>query len=122
MQSEHCATGQVDHRHIGLSDDPFWPRINLLELRRSLALTWHVSDARLEVAARTAADKAGGEFAQWRRVLRSRGYKRLEDLASHQRLSRCYRRAVEANARLALANDVLVVEYRPGREGEVAYE
>lgn len=122
MQSDNYAVDHADRCYMLASDDPFWPRINLLELRRRLALTCAISDTRLEVAARAAAHKAAGEFAQWRRVLRERGYKRLEDMASHQRLSGCYRRAVEANTHLALEKNVLLVECQPGLSGVPAHE
>lgn len=122
MQSDNYAVKHADRCYMLTSDDPFWPSINLRELRQHLALTCAISDTRLEVAARAAAHKAGGEFAQWRRVLRDRGYKRLEDMASHQLLSGCYRRAVEANTHLALESDVLLVACRPGSNGAPVHE
>lgn len=120
MQSKNYAAGPKSH--LLASNDPFWPSIDLVELRANLLLTSLISDARLEVAAQVATHKVAGEFAQWRRVLRARGFKRLEDLASHQQLSRCYRCAVEAHAKQALAHNVHVVERQAGANGGVAYE
>ncbi|MDN5507455.1 MAG: head completion/stabilization protein [Pseudomonas sp.] len=122
MQSDNYAVNHADRCYMLTCDDPFWPSINLRELRQHLALCGAISDTRLEVAARAAAHKAGREFAQWRRVLRDRGYKRLEDMASHQLLSGCYRRAVEANTHLALEKDVLLVACQPGPNGVPAHE
>jgi hypothetical protein len=73
--------------------DPFWPRIELNALRERLRLSDDVSEVRLALAARCAAIAAAQEFARWRAALRSRGYKRLEDLAGHTQgraLSACY--------------------------------
>ncbi|WP_445672054.1 head completion/stabilization protein [Pseudomonas inefficax] len=79
--------------------DPFWPRVDIGSLRERLKLQWPVSEAALEVAARCAAIAAAREFACWRKVLRARGYKRLEDVAGHDHgraLRVCYIRFVEA--------------------------
>ena len=62
------------------SHDPFWPRVDLGRLRERLNLTWPVSEAALEVAARCAAIDAAREFARWRAVLRERGRFRLTRL------------------------------------------
>ena len=97
------------------NDDPFWPRIDLSILRTRLGLTRAVSDTRLEVAARAAVLLAASEFANWRRILRARGYRRLSELAGHEHgraLSTCYLRQVEAFIWRALSNDVLVSERR----------
>lgn len=90
------------------SHDPFWPRIELAALRRQLGLGVEVSEARLQVAARSAAITAAQEFAHWRLALRERGFKRLDTLAGHapgRALSRCYRRCLEAATRRALFAD-----------------
>lgn len=114
MASKNDTAVPIHRRHVLVSDDPFWPSISLLELRRQLLLPPSVSDARLEVAAQMAARKAGGDFAQWRRVLRARGYKRLHDLRAHGRLSYCYSQAVEAYAYKALQHNVRVIERQRG--------
>ncbi|WP_459206072.1 head completion/stabilization protein [Pseudomonas sp. MLB6B] len=85
--------------------DPFWPRVDLATLRERLSLHASVSDAQLYLAACGAAITAAQEFAQWRRALRARGFKRLEDLAGHasgQTLSRCYRQYLEYETQRAL--------------------
>ena len=95
------------------NDDPFWPRIELATLRARLGLAGTVSDTRLEVAARAAALLAAGEFADWRRVLRARGYRRLSDLARHEHgkaLSTCYLRQVETLVLRTLSGDVQTSE------------
>ncbi len=87
------------------SHDPFWPRIDLQTLRGHLGLDESVTDAQLQLAARSAAITAAREFAQWRRVLRDRGFKRLEDIDTHapgRALSRCYRECLERATRSAL--------------------
>lgn len=114
MPSKNDTAGPIHRRDVLVSDDPFWPSISLLKLRRQLLLPPSVSDARLEVAAQIAVRKADGEFAQWRRVLRARGYKRLQDLKAHSQLSCCYTHAVEAYANKALQHNVRVVERQRG--------
>ncbi|MGH8484151.1 MAG: head completion/stabilization protein [Pseudomonas sp.] len=114
MPSTNETAEPIHRRDVLASDDPFWPSISLLALRRQLLLSPSVSDARLEVAAQMATRKAGEEFAQWRRVLRARGYKRLQDLKAHSQLSYCYTHAVEAYASKALQHNVRVVERQRG--------
>jgi len=99
------------------SHDPFWPRVDLGRLRERLNLTWPVSEAALEVAARCAAIAAAREFARWRAVLRERGYKRLEDVAGHDQgraLRVCYIRFVEAAVMYSLGASSYL---RPVRRG-----
>lgn len=82
--------------------DPFWPRIELGLLRERLQLGDKISDARLVLAVRCAAIDAANEFASWRSALRSRGFRRLEDVSGHasgRALSVCYRTFVEAAVR-----------------------
>ncbi|MCE1118094.1 MULTISPECIES: head completion/stabilization protein [Pseudomonas] len=79
--------------------DPFWPRVELSQLRDRLMLTEPVSELALDVAARCACIAAAEEFAQWRAALRRRGYKRLEEVCGHDHgraLRVCYLRFVEA--------------------------
>lgn len=98
--------------------DPFWPRIDLSELRERLALDACVSDARLGLAVRCAAIDAAREFATWRAVLREQGYRRLEDVGRHRHgraLSLCYSRYLEAAAMKALAGNG---ERCTGQKGE----
>ncbi|MFS0826805.1 head completion/stabilization protein [Pseudomonas phoenicis] len=93
--------------------DPFWPRVDLDTLRARLALHASVSDAQLHLAACSAAITAAQEFAEWRRALRARGFKRLDDLAGHatgRALSRCYLQYLERATRRALC-----VVSHPGR-------
>jgi hypothetical protein len=85
--------------------DPFWPRIELNVLRERLRVDEDVSEARLALAVRCAAIDAAREFASWRIALRSRGYRRLEDVAGHasgRALSVCYRYFIAAAVRLNL--------------------
>lgn len=89
--------------------DPFWPRIELGRLRERLGLSSQVSDTRLELAARGSMEVAAREFADWRRCLRERGYRRLIDVDGHEQgraLSICYLRLVEARTRWSLAQQV----------------
>lgn len=79
--------------------DPFWPRVELSQLRERLKLAQSVSELALDVAARCACIAAAEEFAQWRAALRWRGYKRLEEVSGHDHgraLLVCYIRFVEA--------------------------
>ncbi|WP_422421761.1 head completion/stabilization protein [Pseudomonas sp. GZD-222] len=122
MQSEDYTPVPLARCHRLACHDPFWPPIELEGLRNHLQLSVPISDARLEVAALAAAHKAADEFAQWRRVLRARGYKRLADLASHERLSRCYLLSVQAHTRRTLEQCLQVVECLPGGQGELGYE
>jgi hypothetical protein len=122
MQSEEYTTAPVVRCHRLACHDPFWPPIELEGLRNHLQLSVPISDARLEVAALAAAHKAADEFAEWRRILRARGYKRLGDLASHERLTRCYLLAVQAHTQRALEQCLQVVECMPGGHGERGYE
>ena len=82
--------------------DPFWPRIELCELRERLQLDGKVSEARLALAVRCAAIEAADEFASWRSALRRHGFRRLEDVSGHangRALSVCYHSFVEAAVR-----------------------
>nr|WP_314489997.1 head completion/stabilization protein [uncultured Pseudomonas sp.] len=100
--------------------DPFWPRIDLATLRSRLSLHASVSDAQLHLAACSAAITAAQEFAEWRRALRARGFKRLEDLAGHasgQALSRCYRQCLERATQRALC----AVPHAGGHGAEVSH-
>ncbi|MFJ4068042.1 head completion/stabilization protein [Pseudomonas sp. NPDC089996] len=97
--------------------DPFWPRIELCQLREHLQLDEQVSEARLALAVRCAAIDAAREFAGWRSALRSRGYRRLEDVAGHasgKALSVCYRYFIAA----AVRRNLLTV---PAARGEAAH-
>lgn len=85
--------------------DPFWPRVSLNDLRSRLGVGVEVTEAQLQIAARSAAMTAAWEFAQWRRALRERGFRRLETLGAHAQgraLLRCYLRSVELATRRAL--------------------
>ncbi|WP_410480791.1 head completion/stabilization protein [Pseudomonas plecoglossicida] len=100
------------------SHDPFWPRVDLAQLRERLNLQPIVSEAALEVAARCAAIAAAREFARWRAVLRERGYKRLEDVAGHDHgraLRVCYLRFVEAAVMYNLGSAAYLPAARRGR-------
>jgi len=121
MQSEHDVAGAVVRCHRLACHDPFWPSIDLGGLRYRLKLSVLISDARLEVAALAGAHKAADEFAHWRRVLRARGYQRLTDLASHERLTHCYMQAVQAHTRRVLDHCLKVVECVPDVRGERGY-
>lgn len=95
------------HKHYVVCHDLFWPRIELKHLRECLGLASDVSDTQLELAARASMDVAAREFADWRRRLRERGYRRLSDVAGHEQgraLSTCYLRRVQAQTRWSLAH------------------
>lgn len=101
------------------SHDPFWPRVDLGQLRERLNLQQPVSEAALEVAARCAAIEAAREFARWRAVLRERGYKRLEDVNGHDHgraLRVCYLRFVEAAVMYNLDSTAYLPTARRGRK------
>lgn len=88
-----------------MCQDPFWPRVELGQLRARLGLCADISDTQLEVAARVSMEVAAQEFADWRRCLRERGYRQLADVAGHEHgraLSNCYLRLVEGWTRLTL--------------------
>lgn len=89
--------------------DPFWPSIDLASLRQRLALGAHISETQLTLAVHCAVAVAMDEFANWRRALRARGYRRLGDVSGHEHgraLSVCYLRLVEAGTRRTLTQQV----------------
>ncbi|UVJ43136.1 head completion/stabilization protein [Pseudomonas sp. LS1212] len=101
-----------------INPDPFWPRIDLDELRARLGSIDDISDARLAVAAIGAAERVNREFGKWRAVLRGKGYARLEDLSggSENRSSSlfsCYSKAIDASVRRELEQHLRVVDCQP---------
>jgi hypothetical protein len=100
-----------------ISIDPFWPSIDLDELRARLGSIDGISDARLKVAALGAVERVNREFGKWRAVLRGRGYARLEDLTGGcatraSSLLDCYRCAIDASVQRELAQHLHVFESR----------
>jgi hypothetical protein len=63
-----------------LHHDPFWPTVDLGELRSTLALGDSVSEARLEVALRSAIVQLERTFAGARHLWRRAGYTMLEQV------------------------------------------
>ena len=109
MNRESCSLFECPPKRYLVYHDPFWPRIELGWLRERLGLSLDVSDTRLELAGRVSMEVAAREFANWRRCLRERGYRRLIDVDSHEQgraLSICYLRLVEARTRWSLAQQV----------------
>ncbi|WP_371924731.1 head completion/stabilization protein [Pseudomonas sp. R5(2019)] len=90
-----------------INSDPFWPSIDLDNLRQQLQIPPAISDARLEVAAIGAVIRVNREFGQWRRGLKLKGYNCLEQLRAEPEdetpvLVRCYLKAVAAQTALEL--------------------
>lgn len=90
-----AASGQI-------RTDPFWPTIDLDQLRATLRIDSSVSTPRLETAAIAAVINVNRELADWRATQQAGGYATLPDVPSEHvndvsTLVHLYHRAVEAS-------------------------
>lgn len=97
--SAFVASGTVDSGII--NTDPFWPTIDLDNMRATLRIDASVTPARLETAVIAAAITLNRELSEWRATQQAAGHAQLEDVPGekvndvsvHVQL---YRRAIEA--------------------------
>ena len=97
--SAFVASGTVASGHI--NTDPFWPSIDLDNLRATLRIDSSVTPARLETAVIAAAINLNRELSDWRAIQQAAGYTtldsvpgdRIKDVSVKAHL---YRRAIEA--------------------------
>ncbi|MFJ3369758.1 head completion/stabilization protein [Pseudomonas sp. NPDC086251] len=76
--SAFVASGPVDSGHI--NTDPFWPSIDLDDVRGTLRIDSSVTAIRLETATISAAITVNREFAKWRIAQQAAGYTTLADV------------------------------------------
>ncbi|MBC3258037.1 head completion/stabilization protein [Pseudomonas paralactis] len=97
--SAFVASGTVASGHV--NTDPFWPSIDLDNLRATLRIDSSVTPARLETAVIAAAISLNRELSDWRAIQQAAGYTtldsvpgdRIKDVSVKAHL---YRRAIEA--------------------------
>ncbi|NMX27295.1 head completion/stabilization protein [Pseudomonas sp. WS 5406] len=97
--SAFVPSGTVASGHI--NTDPFWPSIDLDNLRATLRIDSSVTPARLETAVIAAAINLNRELSDWRAIQEAAGYTtldsvpgdRIKDVSVKAHL---YRRAIEA--------------------------
>ncbi len=97
--SAFVASGPVIGGHI--NTDPFWPSIDLDNLRATLRIDASVTPARLETAVIAAAIDLNRELSDWRAAQQAAGYATLADVPSDRIKdvsvkAHLYRRAIEA--------------------------
>jgi len=97
--SGFVADGPTESGHI--NTDPFWPPIDLDELRGTLRIDSSVTSVRLETAAIAAAINVNRELTTWRISKQAEGYEELADVPAGQvndrsELIHLYLRAVYA--------------------------
>lgn len=97
--SAFVASGTVDSGHI--NTDPFWPSIDLDNLRATLRIDNSVTPARLETAVIAAAINLNRELGEWRATQQASGYATLDDVPGDRIKdvsvkAHLYRRAIEA--------------------------
>lgn len=97
--SAFVASGPVTGGHI--NTDPFWPSIDLEQLRATLRIDNSVTPARLETAVISAAINLNRELKSWKATQLAAGYARLADVPDDKvnNISvqeHLYRRAIEA--------------------------
>ena len=63
-----------------INTDPFWPSINLDDVRGYLRIDASVTPIRLETATIAAAISVNREFAEWRRAQQASGYATLDEV------------------------------------------
>lgn len=98
-----------------LSDDTFWPPVNLTRLRDALSLNATISEARLKIAALSATLKVNKTLAAWCFNLRQQGYVHLEHVPAPS-IDNCsllvtyYLSAIETTTALELYQHLNVAE------------
>ncbi|MGY2155771.1 head completion/stabilization protein [Pseudomonas tolaasii] len=97
--SAFVASGTVASGHI--NTDPFWPSIDLDNLRATLRIDASVTPARLETAVIAAAINLNRELSDWRAAQQAAGYTTLDDVPGDRIKdvsvkAHLYRRAIEA--------------------------
>lgn len=97
--SAFVASGPVADGHI--NTDPFWPSIDLDDLRATLRIDSSVTPARLETAVISAAINLNCELAEWRATQQAAGHATLDDVPGDRInnvsvKAHLYRRAIEA--------------------------
>ena len=97
--SAFVASGTVASGHI--NTDPFWPSIDLDNLRATLRIDASVTPARLETAVIAAAIDLNRELSDWRAAQQAAGYATLADVPGNRIKdvsvqAHLYRRAIEA--------------------------
>ena len=97
--SAFVASGPVTGGHI--NTDPFWPSIDLEQLRATLRIDNSVTPARLETAVIAAAINLNRELSDWRNAQQAAGYATLADVPGDRIKdvsvkAHLYRRAIEA--------------------------
>lgn len=97
--SAFVASGPVTGGHI--NTDPFWPSIDLDNLRATLRIDSSVTPARLETAVIAAAINLNRELRLWKAKQQAAGYTKLADVPDDKINevsvpAHLYRRAIEA--------------------------
>lgn len=97
--SAFVASGTVASGHI--NTDPFWPSIDLDNLRATLRIDASVTPARLETAVIAAAINLNRELSHWRAAQQAVGYTTLDEVPGDRIKdvsvkAHLYRRAIEA--------------------------
>lgn len=97
--SAFVASGPVTGGHI--NTDPFWPSIDLDNLRATLRIDASVTPARLETAVIAAAINLNRELKRWKAQQQAAGYATLADVPDTKIedvtvQAHLYRRAIEA--------------------------
>ncbi|NWC38768.1 head completion/stabilization protein [Pseudomonas tolaasii] len=97
--SAFVASGTVASGHI--NTDPFWPSIDLDNLRATLRIDASVTPARLETAVIAAAINLNRELSDWRAAQQAAGYTTLDEVPGDRIKdvsvkAHLYRRAIEA--------------------------
>lgn len=97
--SGFVAGGTTPSGHI--NTDPFWPSIDLDQLRATLRIDSSVTPARLETAVINAAISVNRELATWRIDQQAAGFTRLSEVPAElvegeSAQVHLYRRAIEA--------------------------
>ena len=97
--SAFVASGPVTGGHI--NTDPFWPSIDLEQLRATLRIDNSVTPARLETAVIAAAINLNRELKLWKAKQQAAGYATLADVPDNMIndvsvQAHLYRRAIEA--------------------------
>ncbi|TSD78244.1 head completion/stabilization protein [Pseudomonas sp. KBS0710] len=97
--SAFVASGTVASGHI--NTDPFWPSIDLDNLRATLRIDASVTSVRLETAVIAAAINLNRELSDWRAAQQAAGYTTLDEVPGDRIKdvsvkAHLYRRAIEA--------------------------